>query len=347
MAKNAPQFTLSTLAKALHGDYEGPADLPLIGPAAAGDPSPMGVTFAESEEYLKLAESVDVGAIIVSRQERASDKPLIRVENPRVAFGMLLGICDRPLPLEQGIHPTAVVHESANVHESARIGPFAVVEDGVDIGPEVKIYPFSYIGENCTLGRGTVVYPHVVLYKDVTVGERCILHSGCVLGADGFGFLWDGRRRIKVPQVGGVTLGDSVEVGANTTVDRATAGQTQVGHGTKLDNLVQVGHNVSIGTDGVIAGQSGISGSSKIGDRVVMGGNVGLSDHVTITDDVTLGGRSGVDRDIKESGEYFGTPARPMREAVRTFLTLPKLPEMMTRLRALEKEVEALRKGKE
>jgi UDP-3-O-[3-hydroxymyristoyl] glucosamine N-acyltransferase len=182
----------------------------------------------------------------------------------------------------------------------------------------------------------------VVLYRDVSVGANSIIHSGAVLGADGFGYVWTGKERMKVPQVGRVVVDADAEIGANTTIDRATAGATTIGEGVKLDNLVQIGHNVSIGDHSVIAAQSGISGSTNVGKRVVMGGNVGTNDHISIADDVVLGGRSGVDRDIKEAGLYFGTPARPGAEAKRSMLIIPKLPDLLSRIRALEKKVKEL-----
>jgi UDP-3-O-[3-hydroxymyristoyl] glucosamine N-acyltransferase len=186
-----------------------------------------------------------------------------------------------------------------------------------------------------------------VLYRDVRVGARSVIHSGAVIGADGFGFVWDGSKRLKVPQVGSVRIGDDVEVGANTCIDRATAGETVIEDGVKLDNIVQIGHNVRVGEHSAIAGMSGISGSTKIGKRVLMGGGVGTRDHVTIGDDVALGGRSNVGGDITEPGEYLGTPAAPAREAVRAMLTIHKLPELVSRIRQLEKRLAELEKSKE
>lgn len=332
-------WTLATLAAELGGTFEGPADLVLTRPAPAEENDPSGVGFAESDHYLELAEQGEIGAVIVSQDCRQSTKPLIRVAYPRMAFGMLLGMTKREVPINHGIHETAVVHPDAQVDETASIGAYVVIERGATVAAGAKIYPFCFVGEDCSIGADAVLLPHAVLVQEVEVGARSIINSGAVLGADGFGFIWDGSQRRKVPQVGFVKLGTDVEIGANTTIDRATAGSTKVGNGTKLDNLIQIGHNCEIGEHAVLAGMCGISGSTKIGSRTMLGGGVGTNDHIKIADDVVLGGRSGVDKDITEPGEYFGTPARPVREALRTFLIIPKLPEIYSRLRKVEKKV--------
>lgn len=342
MEKIAPSWTLGELAEILGGTVASHPHYIVKRPVPADSDDPDGIAFCESEPYLAKAHASGVGALILPYNLRSSLKPAIHVEYPRLAFGKLLTIVQRPLPLNLGVHPTAVVHPDASISDSAQIGPCVVVEQGAYVGDNTRIYPNCYIGESCRVGAGSVLYPNVVLYQDVTVGERCIIHSGAVIGADGFGFTWDGTRQFKVPQVGGVEIGDEVEVGANTTIDRATAGATKIGSGTKLDNLVQVAHNVHFGRDGVMAGQSGIAGSARVGDRATIGGVVAISDHVTITDDVTLGGGTGVASDILEKGAYFGRPALPAREGLRAFMMVPKLPDFLSRIRALEKKVKEL-----
>lgn len=340
MEKAAHPWTLGSLAELLEGELLGPADLLIRRPVSAGDDDPEGITFAETEAYLAKVEPSGVGAVLVGPGMQPV-KPGIRVPVPRIAFFKLLHLAARPWAVAQGVHPSAIIDPSAEVHPTARVGAYAVVGAASTVGPNATLHPHAVIGDRCVIGEGSRVHPHAVLYPDVELGARCVIHSGAVIGADGFGFLWDGQKRMKIPQVGGVKLGDDVEIGANTCVDRATAGDTRIGDGTKLDNLIQVGHNGKIGKHVVIAGQSGISGSVTIGDRAVLGGGVGTTDHVTIAADVTLGGRSGVDRDITEPGEYFGTPARPAPEALRTFMTYTKLPEMWSRLRKLEKRMGA------
>ena len=346
MEKTAPRFTLAQLAQLLNGLPEGPPNTPIKRPVSAGDNDPLGITFAENEDYLSVAENSAVGVVLVDKDMRPSTKALIRVDHPRLAFGMVLGLFREEMPLAEGTHSTAVISPTANVAASARIGPYAVVEEGAEIGPNCRVYPFTYVGANCVLEDGCVLHPHVVLYQDVHLGANTIIHSGAIVGSDGFGYVWNGKKRLKVPQVGAVEVGADVEIGANTTIDRATAGDTSIGDGAKIDNLVQIAHNVKVGSHGIIAAQSGISGSTKVGDRVVMGGNVGTSDHVNIADDVFLGGRSSVDRDISEPGGYFGTPARPGAEAKRSMVISTKLPQLLTRIRELEKKVEELEKNR-
>lgn len=341
MDEGAPTWTLGWIAQLIGGDLHGPPEMPISGPVSADADAPAGIAFCESDEYLTRAARV--GALVLPR-DLASDKPHISVDQPRFAFGAILALADSALPIAHGIHPTAVVHTSAKVDSTASIGPYAVIEENVAVGPGARIYPFCYVGARCSIGANATLYPHVVLYKDVTIGDRSIIHSGAVIGADGFGFIWNGKKRIKVPQAGGVRLGDHVEIGANTTIDRATTGKTSIGDGTKLDNLVQIAHNCTIGDDTVIAGLAGISGSCRIGSRCVFGGQTALSDHVTVGDDVTFGGRTGTSQDILEPGAYFGAPAIPVGEGMRVYVMAPRVPELFKRVRALERALERLEK---
>lgn len=338
MAQSKPPWTLGQLAELLQAELHGPANLVIKGVTSAGSPDPEGIAFAETDEYRSKAEQVPLGALIVG-PGMSSSVPYLVVASPRTAFFALLSWCDRPLTSHPGIHPTAQVAATASVDALASVGAYAIIGEETVIEAGAVIHAHAFVGDRCRIGSRTVVYPRAVLVQDVAVGARCLIHPGAVIGADGFGFVWDGKRRIKIPQVGGVTLGDDVEIGANVCIDRATAGQTMVGNGTKIDNLCQIGHNCEIGEHTVLAGACGISGSVKIGSRCVLGGGVGTNDHISICDDVTLGGRSGVDRDITEPGGYFGTPARPIGEAMRAFVLIPKLPEIWSRLRRLEKKV--------
>ncbi|MGV3614104.1 MAG: UDP-3-O-(3-hydroxymyristoyl)glucosamine N-acyltransferase [Fimbriimonas sp.] len=339
MERESPGWPLGELAAILGGRLDGPADLRIKRPVPADGEDPEGLAFAASDEYLRQAAEGGAAAILAAEGSAPTGKPTIYVAHPRESFGRFLGLCQRPLPLEPRVHPMAVVSPDARVAPTASIGPYAVIERGAVIGEQCKVFPFSYVGENCRLGSGTILYPHAVLYQDVELGARCIVHSGAVLGADGFGFVWDGKQQVKVPQVGGVVLGDDVEIGANTSVDRATAGKTQVGNGTKLDNLVQVGHNVRIGEHTVIASLCGISGSTKIGNRNTFAGQVATSDHTTVADDVVLAGRTAVTSDIKEPGTYFGFPARPLGEAMRTLILSTKLSDLFARMKEIEKRL--------
>ncbi len=344
MEKYVQSWTLAELALAFGGELVGSGDIVIERPAPAGSNDPRGLTFAGDDSYLAKAEASGIAAILVKLDSSLSSKPGIRVKDPRGTFARFLHMCARPLPLEAGIHPTAVVSPLASVSPSASIGPFAVVEQHAVVGDGCRVFPFVYVGENCRLGSGVVLHPHVVLYQDVKVGDRSVIHSGSVLGADGFGYVWDGKTRVKVPQVGSVTIGADVEIGALTTIDRATAGETTIGDGTKIDNLVQIAHNNSVGEHSVIASQTGIGGSSEIGDRVVMAGQTAIADHMEIGNDVTLIGRAGVTKNISEPGVYFGYPARPYAEGAKVLMSSGKLPDMLSRLRDLEKRISQLEK---
>ena len=338
-------WTLGQLAELLDGTLEGPADLLIRRPAesSAGGPDTLG--FAESEQYLANAAVSPVAAVLVARDAQTIEKPVIRVDRPREAFAAFLKMCERELPLAVAIHPTAIVSPEASISGGASVGAYAVVEADAVIEDGVRIYPFAYIGAGCLLKRDAIVYPHAVLYRDVEIGERTIIHAGAVIGADGFGFTWNGSVHVKVPQLGRVVLSDDVEIGANTTVDRAMLHETSVGEGSKIDNLVQVGHNSRIGRHTVIAGQSGISGSCTIGDRCTIGGQVGIRDHMTICDDVVLTARSAPTKEIDEPGVYRGAPAMKFMDEMRFEAALRKIPDLLKTIRDLEKKVAKLEKN--
>lgn len=339
MATGAQALTLGEIAKSLGGELHGPADLPIAGPGALEADQPGTIIFAVSADYLAKAESSQAAAVLLPRDLNSAVKPFIQVDNPKLAFMHLLQNAVRPLPLSPGIHATAVVDPGAHVSSHAQVGAYAVVERGARIEASCRIYPFAYIGEDCELGENCIVYPHAVLYQSVRLGKNVIVHAGAILGADGFGFVWDGTKQIKVPQVGSVSIGDNCEIGAISAIDRAMVGETKIGAGTKIDNLVQIAHNASIGEHGVIAAQAGVSGSASIGDRVMIAGQVGVGDHITIASDVALAARTAAIQNIGKPGEYIGTPAQPMSEGKRTMILLGKLPELFARLKKLEKRV--------
>lgn len=341
MATLSPPWTLGQLATLLEGELCGPSDLVVKRPAPADADDPEGIAFAESDKFLAVAEASTVGSLLVSATQNPA-KPHIKVAHPRRAFGMLLHLAFKDLPINAGVHPQASVDASAIVDPSASVGAFAVIEKGAQVGPHARIFSFAYVGENCRIGEASTVYPHAVLYRDTELGKRCIIHSGAVLGADGFGFFWNGKEQQRVPQTGSVKLGDDCEIGALTAVDRATAGTTTLGAGVKIDNQVQVAHNVHIGDHTVIAAQAGISGSARIGKRVTMAGKVDIVDHVSVCDDVIMAGRTAAPHDITEPGAYFGAPALPHREGLRVFMAQLKLPDLIGKVRELEKRVKEL-----
>ncbi len=343
-------LTLEQLAKILGGTLEGPADRMIYRPVPAGSNDPEGITFAASAEYLEKVLDTQVGVVLAPIGTPPSKVATICVANPRASFGQVLGMFQRPLPIEPGIHPTAIVSPHAEVSATASIGAYAVVEGNVTIGDGTRVYPFAYIGEGCRLGNNVTIYPHAVLCQDVLVGDRSIIHSGSTIGADGFGFVWNGKDRnfrVKVPQVGFVDIRSDVEIGALTAVDRATAGSTILEAGVKLDNFVQIGHNCVVGAHSVIAGQTALGGSSSVGARNDIGGQVAISDHVQVGDDIILAGRTGVTNQLTETGAYWGTPARPIGIAKRIVAVIQKLPELSRTIKDLERrlaELEATKK---
>lgn len=338
MAKEIRTWTVEEIATAIQAEAVGDGAKRIRRPVPAGSADPEGITFAESDKFLALATSVEIGAVIVPPGTPALDCPTLIHPSPRQAFATVLGMARRAIPLDPGIHPTAVIHESATISATARIGAYATIGPDCFISDDVEIHPHCYLGDNCEIGEGSVLYARVTIYQDVRIGANCVLHSGAVVGAEGFGFVWTGQSQFKIPQVGGVIIGDRVEIGANTCIDRATSGDTVIGDGVKIDNLCQIGHNTNIGDHTVIASQVGIAGSSTIGARVTIGGQAGVSDHTRIGDDVLLAGRAGAISDLDEPGGYVGMPAIPYSQGMRMFAVQAKLPELVARVRKLEKD---------
>ncbi|SFO94014.1 UDP-3-O-[3-hydroxymyristoyl] glucosamine N-acyltransferase [Amycolatopsis arida] len=330
------RWTLADLASLLHATVGAAPDFVVQRPASADSDDPHGLAFCESERYLKIAEHASVGAVILPTGSAIDGKPYLTADDPRTAFEKFLTLCKRPLPLATGIHPTAIIHPDSHIHDTAAIGAYVVVERAAVIEPGARIFPFCYVGESCLVGTGSVLYPHVVLYQDVALGQHCTMHSHATLGADGFGFSWDGNTWRKVEQIGRVTIGDNVEIGAGTTIDRATTEATTVAAGTKLDNLVHIAHNVSIGPHSALAAQAGIAGSAVLGQRVTLGGQTGIADHTVVGDDVTLAGRTATSRDLLRPGAYYGNPAMPLPEGLRVAALLAQLPRLHDRIQALE-----------
>ncbi len=344
MEKISPPWTLGQLSKILDAELVGDADFVVLRPVPAHSNDPHGIAFAESEKYIEAALASGVGALIIPPTVAGILLPHLKHPRPRLAFGVLLHMNNKPLKLEPGIHESAIVHPSAKIHASAKVGAYCVVAAEAVVEENASLFPFCYIGERCIVGANSTFMPRVTLVQDVSVWSGCIIHSGAVLGSDGFGFVWDGMSRVKIPQTGSVIIGKNVEIGANSCVDRATCGETTVGDGTKVDNLVQIAHNVQMGADGILCSLSALAGSSVLGDRSVMGGQSALRDHVTVTDDVILAGRTGVMSNISKPGEYFGLPATPIKESMRQMASIRRLPDLLDRVRKLEKRIQELEK---
>lgn len=335
----AGPYTLGELARALGATLEGDPGRVVAGVAPLEAAGPDQIAFLTHRKYRSLAKSSRAGAFLVPEDATDVQGHLLRSGAPERAFISLLRLFHPPSSVTPGVHPAALVAPDARVHPEAQVGAFAVVEAGAVIGKRARIFPFVYVGEGVEVGEETILYPHVVIREGARVGQRVIIHPGTVVGADGFGYAFDGKVHQKIPQVGGVILEDDVEIGANVTIDRATLGHTVIRRGTKVDNLVQIAHNVEIGEDVIVVAQVGISGSCRIGKGVVLGGQVGLADHVTIGEGTRVAAQSGVAHDLDAGQDYFGYPARPAAEARRMYAALPRLPELLRKVRGLERRI--------
>ena len=335
-------FTLDELAKALGATLEGDPRRVVTGVAPLHSAGPDQVSFLTHARYTDAAKASRAGAFVAGAQAAGLPAPVLRVREPQQALVDLLNLFHPPPTLVPGVHRTAVVAADAQVDATASVGALAVVEAGASLAARVRVGPLVYIGAGVVIGEDCVVGAHAALLAGVRLGRRVLVHPGAVLGADGFGFAFDGAQHRKIPQTGGVIIEDDVEIGANTTIDRATFGDTIVRRGTKIDNLVQIGHNVEIGEHSILVSQVGVSGSSRLGRGVVLAGQVGVADHVTIGDGALVGAQGGVPSDLPAGGKFLGTPARPMLEAKRIMAAETRLPELLRRVRALERALEAL-----
>jgi UDP-3-O-[3-hydroxymyristoyl] glucosamine N-acyltransferase len=337
-----PALTLGQIAAALGATVEGDPSRVVRGVAPLDTAGPADVSFVTDPRYASAAQASRAGAFVAPPGVTGLPAPVLRAAAPRLALIDLIALFHPPTPLAPGVHPTAVVAADARVAPTASVGALAVVEAGAEIGAGARLHPLTYVGRGVVIGDESVLYPHVVIREGVWLGRRVIVHAGAVIGADGFGYAFDGARHRKIPQVGGVRIEDDVEIGANTTIDRATLGETVVSQGTKIDNLVQIGHNVEIGAHTVIAGQVGISGSCRIGRGVVMAGQVGVADHITVGDGAVLGAQSGIHADIAAGGKVLGTPARPLTESKRIMLATGHLPDLLRQVRTLKRRLARL-----
>ena len=313
------------------------------------DAGPKDISFLANPKYAQFLPQTKAGAVIVAQEYADKVTTALVSKNPYMDFGRAVALFAEPQGTFSGISDKAYVHSEASLGENVTVYPFAYIGARVSIGAGSIIFPGCYVGEGSTLGDGCILYPNATLYANTSLGKNCIIHAGVVLGADGFGFVRTPFGIQKIPQIGTVSLGDTVEVGANTTIDRAVLGTTFVGESTKIDNLVQVGHNVVIGKECFIVSQVGISGSAKIGDRSTLAGQVGVAGHLTIGNNVTIGPQSGVAKDIADNTTCGGSPCVDGQTYLRTMAVTPKLPDMYKRLRRMEDELAELKRllGKE
>jgi UDP-3-O-[3-hydroxymyristoyl] glucosamine N-acyltransferase len=346
--KSPPCLSVEELARLLGCPIEGDGTTEIRGISNLEKAKEGDLVFLSHRKYLALLERSKASAAIIPAEEKYDRIPVIKSENPHMSFVKAVEIFYKPYRPEAGIHPSALVSPSAKIGKDVSIGPFAFIGDETEIGNKTVIFPFVAIYPWVKIGKETVIHSHVSIRENAKIGNRVIIHNGAVIGSDGFGYLQDkDRPHIKIPQVGTITIEDDVEVGANTTIDRAALGETIIKKGTKLDNLVQVGHNVEIGPHSILAGQVGISGSTKIGKNVIMGGQVAVADHVNIGDNVMVAGRTGITKDVPSNSFIGGFPHLDIKEWRKSATMLPRLYDLAKDVKRLKKKIEELEKQTE
>ena len=305
------------------------------------------LSFLANPKYTPFLEKTRAGAVIVEPKHADKVKNALLASDPYLAFAKVLVIFSKPQGEFSGLSDKAHIEPGAKVDPGATIYPFVFVGPRVEIGAGTVVFPGCYLGEDSIVGKNCILYPNAVLMSGTKVGDKSIIQPGAVLGSDGFGFVPGDSGIDKIPQTGTVSIGSDVEIGSNTTVDRAALGETKIGDGSKLDNLVQIGHNVQIGRYCLLAGQAGVSGSTRLGDQVILAGQAGLSGHLTVGNKAVIGPQSGLSRNVKDGEVLGGTPSMPKGDFLRSSVLLPRLPELNNRIRKLEKALEALTAGGE
>lgn len=342
------EFTAKAIADFLKGSVEGNPEEKVTNVSPIENGKPGTLAFLSNPKYEQFIYTTHASIVLVSKEfkpEKEINATLIRVEDAYKAFAMLLDMYENAIPQKKGIDNNVSIHETATLGKDCYIGDFAYIGENTSIGNNVKIYPQVYVGDNVKIADNVTLYAGVKIYVGCEIGENCIIHSSSVIGADGFGFApaEDGTYK-KIPQIGNVVLEADVEIGSNVSIDRATMGSTLIKKGAKIDNLVQIAHNVEVGESTVMAAQVGISGSAKIGKNCMLGGQVGVAGHISIADGVQVGAQSGIANNQKTPGAaIFGSPAFDFRQATRAIAVYKNLPDLARRLNQLEKELKDLK----
>lgn len=336
------------IAGFLKGDIEGDPEVRVNTIAKIEEGHAGALSFLANPKYESYIYSTQSSIVLVNRSFIPAAKvtaTLIKVENAYESFASLLRMVDQARPRKRGIHPTAVIEASAKVGSDVYIGAFVYVGENVVVGESCELFPHVYIGDNTIVGQGSILNSGVKIYHDCVIGQGCIIHAGTVIGSDGFGFAPQSENEyMKIPQLGNVILEDLVEIGANVTIDRATMGSTIIRRGVKLDNLIQIGHNVEVGANTVMAAQTGIAGSTKIGKNCMFGGQVGIAGHLKVADGTKIGAQAGIPGDVKkENSTLIGYPAIDLKDFMRSSVIFKKLPELRNKVDSLEKEVARLK----
>ncbi len=337
-------MTVRELASMLQAPFEGDGEREIDGVASVETATARQLSFAAGKKAYELASASAAGCLLVAPQLLTSARALIRVQDPRAAFARVIAHFHPPEPVVAGIHPSAVIADQVDLGSGVSVGPHVTIAEGARIGDGTVIGPGCYIGARAVVGANCRLAPRVTIYREVMLGDRVTLHAGVVIGADGFGFALVNGRYEKFPQIGTVRIEDGVEIGANSCIDRATLGETSIGEGSKIDNLVHVGHNCRIGKHVVIAAQTGFAGGVVIEDHAIIGGQVGIGDKARVESRAVLGSGAGVlTSKIVRAGEVmWGTPARPLRQYLTQLASLAKVPELRKQVRELERKIEGL-----
>ncbi|MFA5410359.1 MAG: UDP-3-O-(3-hydroxymyristoyl)glucosamine N-acyltransferase [Candidatus Omnitrophota bacterium] len=337
------QKTLREIAEFIDGEVVGNESVVITGVCGIKEASEGDITFLANPKYASFIEKTRASAIITSRQIKSAAKPIVRTDDPSLAFAKLLSLAGPgEIKHPQGIHPKAIIGKNVFLGRNAAVGPYVVIEDNVSIGDEAIIYAGCFIGQETKIGAHTLIYPNVSIRERVTIGSRVIIHSGAVLGSDGFGFVSVKGTHHKIPQVGTVVVEDDVEIGANVTIDRARFDKTVIGRGTKIDNLVQIAHNVVVGENSIIVAQAGISGSTTLGKGVTIAGQAGLVGHISVGDGAVVAAQAGVTKSIPANTMVSGYPAKAHAAAKRINACVQNLPRLYEEVARLKKKIEEL-----
>ncbi|HPB38401.1 MAG TPA: UDP-3-O-(3-hydroxymyristoyl)glucosamine N-acyltransferase [Syntrophorhabdus sp.] len=334
---------LKKLAEEVNGHLVGEGNTPITGVAGIKEAKKGEISFLTNVSYQKYLKDTKASAVIVGENTNVQDignLNAIIVKNPPLAYAIVADLFNtRTHKQTVGRSRLAFIAKGAKISKTASIAPFVHIEDGVVIKKNVTIFPFVYIGRNSTVGDGTQIFPNVTIYEGVKIGRNVIVHSGTVIGSDGFAYTWDGSKHVKIPQLGSVEIEDEVEIGSNVTIDRASLEKTIIKKGVKIDNLVQIAHNVTIGENSIIVAQVGIAGSATIGKNVVLAGQAGVRDHVIVGDNVQAGGQTGITKDVPANSLIMGTPHLPFKEWAKLQGYFKMLPQLFAKMKQVEKKL--------
>jgi UDP-3-O-[3-hydroxymyristoyl] glucosamine N-acyltransferase len=340
------RVTIADITQLVRGELVGDGAVSITGCVGMQDAKEGDITFVASPKYLSLAEKSTASAFIIPRQMSLPGKTVIKADNPSFAFTQVLNhfLSVNPDKHPKGIHPTAIIAKTAKIAKTASVGAYTIIDDDTVVGENTIIYGQCYVGHSSKIGSDCLIYPQVIVREKISIGNRVIIHSGTMIGSDGYGYVTVDGKHVKIPQVGTVVVEDDVEIGSNVTIDRARFDKTVIGEGTKIDNLVQIAHNVVTGKHCLIISQTGISGSTVLGNYVITGGQAGIAGHLTIGDGAQVAAKSGVSKSIKPGEVVQGYPARPLRESFKTHAHIQRLDHYVDMIKDLKKRIEELEK---